>query len=371
MIAKLRSVAFIVSILSTVGIGQQVNSTSTPKITPPESVSESMSYTPRVFVDNENKNGSSRLSKAKSGGNQRETVAFSSNADRTLYIPVSVIGSDGTIVKDVKNDEFKAFIDGGEAEILSVERNTHPLAVILLLDTSASSLSKLEEVKDIASRMINYLHPEDALMVANFDTDLRIVSDFTTDRSVTAKAIKKLKAGNGTSLYSTIQTIFEKQGPKFPRNTAIILISDGVDTTSQDSTYERSLVAAEKFVVSVYPIYLDTKESSSNLKHPTLILTDPKVKPSGRSKVGSITDEYALGKAYLTDLLRLSGGRSVLANDVLSGQDSEYKSIPIELRARYFLFVRLPEKKIGERLNLKIQINRPSLTIFTKSTYVE
>jgi hypothetical protein len=69
--------------------------------------------------------------------------------------------------------------------------------------------------------------------------------------------------------------------------------------------------------------------------------------------------------------LKLSGGRPVLASDVLAEKDA-FTGIPSEVSARYRIKIRLPQgSKAGARHQIKIRVDQPNLIILAKGSYIE
>jgi hypothetical protein len=157
--------------------------------------------------------------------------------------------------------------------------------------------------------------------------------------------------------------------PPFP--SAIIVMTDGVDTVSRKATYESSLTVAERSRVPIFPIYFDTyaanqKGLTSAFSQLTGILVPP---PAGTR--GSTKEDYELARYYLSDLTALSGGHAVLADQVIAGKTLSYDIIPDELRSQYLITVSPPTSQPGTRHQIRVRIDRPGLTVLSKSTYLE
>lgn len=349
--------------------------------------SESMPYVPRDLPE------LGRRIKEKKDAKKETETGRSQNAatitNRLVTIPVSVFTNNWAFLGGLQASDFKVILHDKEIPVASVEKYKSPLNLILLLDMSASAEAQVKQMKSLANQIVEAIQPDDKIMVAGFSEKLTVTAEFTNDRNLISKAIQKLKMGNGTSIYDKLTELINKHLIGISEKTAIILFTDGVDTTSTAATYKTSLVEAEKSNITIYPVFFDTFEAMSK-KPVTQIVMMPGtiaagagtiiMPPSGPISlpsnipggIGMSKKEYDIGRYFLTDLLLLSGGRPIIAKDVLANNTKEMSSIPQELRMQYQLTFKLPEdRKLGERYQLKVRVNLPNLTVLTKGSYIE
>lgn len=319
------------------------------------SYSESIPYSPRMLKVKTEKGKTKQASDSK--------TASVPSSKTTMTIPVSVLTNDGATVSGLQTLDFKAFVDETEAEIVSVETKDDPLTVVLVLDMSPSTATQVAAIKTLATRMVENLRPVDKVMVVGFNMHMVVKLEPTADRKLILKAINKLEQDDGSAIYNLVENLFMGKLAVMSGTVAVVLITDGVDTRSL-STYERSLVAAEKGLAAVFPIYFDT--SAANQKA---------VEDMSRRGVyvqGFSPEQFEVGRFYLTDLLLLSGGRTVVTTDVLAGKTESFDRIPSELTARYNVTFKLPiRRSAGERRGLKIRVGRPGLKVLAKGSYIE
>jgi VWFA-related protein len=329
--------------------------------------SESDFYTPRKV---ENKAKSDKVKKAQLPDGS--SVA-SSRSQSMLPIPVSVFRKDGTFVTGLGAKDFKIFVDNAETEILSVNVPEGPLHVVLLFDVSPSAEEQFKSMKELGEAFVAKLQPNDTVLVASFGYKLKILSPFTDDRALIKKAIQRLEIEDGTSIYEAVSEIFERDLNSIAGRTAVIIFTDGVDTTSRKADYESSLVNVEKTNISVIPIYYDTYSEmlKKQQKLPRDIFSNFPVQVRGKF-VGLNKDEYVLGQNYLSDLFKLSGGRPIPVADLIKGKTTMFDLIPTELRSKYYITIKSPSAgKPGSRHSVKVRVSQPNLTIFAKGSYLE
>jgi Mg-chelatase subunit ChlD len=179
--------------------------------------------------------------------------------DTTLVV-VPVIASDRNLiyVPDMRKDEFSLLEDGLRQEIVFFATIKEPFHVVLMLDTSASTKEKLQQIQQAARTFVEQLQPADRVKIISFDDQVRDLGEFTTDRAELHAAIEKLRAGKGTKLYDAVYRALVAlqyiEGRK-----AIVLFTDGVDMTSDTQRLDDNIRAVEESGVIVYPIRYDTR----------------------------------------------------------------------------------------------------------------
>src|SRR5207248_595787 len=105
----------------------------------------------------------------------------------------------------------------------------------IVLDTSGSMRLKLDTAVDAVERFIRTIHPDDDVFLMGFDSEAYLLQDFTNDRSKLKKALRYSEAGGGTALYDGLEESLDKVKSGANNKRAILLITDGQDTTSQSS----------------------------------------------------------------------------------------------------------------------------------------
>src|SRR5919205_298859 len=122
--------------------------------------------------------------------------------DTTLItIPVSVMDRDGRYIPNLQKEEFRVWEDGVEQDVAFFQSVDKPFSVVLMLDTSPSTQFRLEDIQDAAISFVNQLRSDDKVMVVSFNDDIKVLSDFTTDRNKLRRAIERSKTDDGTRLY--------------------------------------------------------------------------------------------------------------------------------------------------------------------------
>lgn len=322
-----------------------------------------------------------------------------------VSIPVSVMDRQGKYVPDLRKEDFRVYEDGVEQEVAYFATVEKPFTVALLLDTSGSTRFRLDEIQDAATAFVNQLRPADRVMIVSFDDQVRVLSEPTSDRYQLREAIRRTRPGEGTRLYDAIDLVLNQRFNRIEGRKAIVLFTDGVDTTSRRASYQSTVRDAEEAEALIYPVQYDTFEASGGVwngggypggGYPRggggrrgggsvidilgAILSGGGVSigrgggyPGGNGPVtcsGCTREEYERGDRYLGDLSRASGARRYRA-DTTSDLAGAFSLVAEELRRQYSLgyYPRRPAQA-GERRRIKVRVARPDLAVQARDSYV-
>ena len=288
-----------------------------------------------------------------------------------VTIPVSVYDHTGLYISGLKQKDFTILEDGKPQQIAYFSTVDKPFTVILLLDTSPSTEYKIEEIRSAAKAFVNQLKPEDNVMVISFDSKVHVHGDVTNDRDAIYKAIDKANFGNGTSLYDAVDVALRKELLKVDGRKAIVLFTDGVDTTSR-KTYDETLDEAEESEALIFPIYFNTFFDTQGGGGLGGINGGNIPRMGGTPGIrGTSAAEYALGRHYLDDLAAYTGGRVFRPESTPGGLTTAFEGIAEELRRQYNIgYIPQDEGKPGQRKQIKVRVSRPNLVVRNRDSYI-
>lgn len=287
-----------------------------------------------------------------------------------VTIPVSVFDRNGLYIPNLRRNDFKIYEDGKEQEIAYFGTTDKPFTVVLLLDTSPSTQYKIEEIQTAAKAFVNQLEPQDSVIVIEFDGNVHVLSEVTKDRQQIYKAIDKADFGEGTSLYDAVNFSLNKRLNQIEGRKAIVLFTDGVDTTSRKAGYDSTIRDAEEADTLIFPIYYNTYFQNQNNGG---VMSSPFPFPRQQQPQmrGTRPQDYALGRKYLDDLADSTGGRVFRPEATAGGLTAAFEGIAEELRRQYNIgYYPIEEGKAGQRKNIKVRVNRPNLVIRARDSYI-
>ena len=318
--------------------------------------------------------------------------------DTTLVtIPVSVMDRDGRYVPNLRKEDFRLWEDGVEQDVAFFSSVDKPFSVVLMLDTSPSTQFRLEDIEEAAISFVNQLRPDDRVMVVSFNGEINVLSDFTSDRSKLDRAIRRAHTDDGTRLYDAVDAVINRELSKVQGRKAIVLFTDGVDTTSRRATYESNLQDAQELDALIYSVEYDTSGDVAGVTFP-----DPNdvfgqilggIFGGGRRSGGGYPrggggyprggggyprggargtgrSDYELADQYLREIADSTGGRQYHA-DSLQNMSLAFANVAEELRRQYSIgyYPKRPGQP-GERRQIKVRANEPNLAVRSRDSYV-
>ena len=211
------------------------------------------------------------------GGEQSMYVSvFAQQADQPAFrldvdlvsLNVTVTDGDNRYVTDIEMNGFQLFEDGALQEITFFTRTQLPIALALLMDTSASMTKKMSTAQEAAVGFAERLREQDLASIIDFDSRVNILQGFTSSTGELTTAIRRTSAGGSTSLYNAIY-ISLKELAKIAaastediRRQAIVVLSDGEDTSSLVG-FDEVLELAKRSDTAIYSIGLQSRDIRS------------------------------------------------------------------------------------------------------------
>ncbi|MFP5263277.1 MAG: VWA domain-containing protein [Blastocatellia bacterium] len=168
-----------------------------------------------------------------------------------VNIPLLVSDRSGRYIPQLSKNDFSLYEDGTEQEIASFGSEEVPFNVALLLDVSPSVQGNIEAIQDAATAFVRQLRSQDRVMVIAFDRGVHYLTDFTSNRRELEGAIRSISTGSGTSVYEAVYDTVRRRMRGIEGRKALILFSDGEDTTSSAS-YDDAINVVTESDVLVY-----------------------------------------------------------------------------------------------------------------------
>ena len=181
-----------------------------------------------------------------------------------VSLNVTVADPTGRFLTSLEPTAFQVFEDGVKQEVTFFNRSNLPIALSLLLDTSASMEDKLQTAQEAAIGFSRKLRVSDLAQVVDFDSRVSIAQAFTSNVADLEGAIRRTAAGGSTSLHNAIYIALKElkkvqaRSSDDIRRQAIIVLSDGEDTSSLVS-FEEVLELAKRSETAIYSIGLRSR----------------------------------------------------------------------------------------------------------------
>jgi len=305
-----------------------------------------------------------------------------------INVSASVSDASGRFVQGLDKGDFIVYEDGQRQEITHFSSERTPVSLGIVLDTSGSMAGeKLQAAKAALNRFLfDLLDPQDEIFLYTFDDDPRLLQDWTTDRQAMARSINRMRADGATAMYDAIAEAIPLATRGRHQKKAIVLISDGNDTSSHTP-----LVALKQQVreseVMVYAIGIDGEGRAG-------LSTSPPPRPPGRmpmpipfpgaprrpggrpaiqwpprpSPPGGIGRDR-VNSVALRDLTDDSGGRTEIIREPRDLNPAT-EGIASELSQQYYLGYPAPGKSDGRWHSIRVEVNKGSYRVRARRGYV-
>lgn len=175
---------------------------------------------------------------------------------RTIPIFVSVVDRHGNTHDDVDRSLFRIIDGDSEAKIIEFGKAfDQPISISLLIDSSASMLYSMAHATKAATEFVRHaIKDGDRCSVTAVQEVPRRKQALTADRAAVAQALQGIKPQGRTALYDSIASAIRELREETNRR-AIVVLSDGGDTTSNWSFDEVEKLAREAGIPLYFIIY--------------------------------------------------------------------------------------------------------------------
>ena len=276
--------------------------------------------------------------------------AFRAGVD-IVSLNVTVTDPQQKYITDLTQDDFQVFEDGVKQDVTLFNRTNLPIALALLVDTSASMENRLPIAQEAAVGFAKRLREQDLAEIIDFDSRVVVLQAFTNKASEIESAIRRTSAGGSTSMYNAIYIALKDLKKAVATNAedirrqAIVVLSDGEDTSSL-LPFEEVLDLAKRSETAIYAIGLRSPEGSS-----------------------SASRGFKEAEFVLRQLSQETGGRSFFPNQV-ADLNAIYSQIADELSSQYTVgYTSKNPKRDGAWRRVVVRTTRQGTQARTKLGY--
>ena len=285
---------------------------------------------------------------AQAAPTQERTKLFRSTVD-VVSLNVTVVDSQNRYITDLTEDDFSIFEDGMKQDLIVFNRTSLPIALSLLIDTSASMESRMQMAQDAAVGFVRKIGAQDLAQVVDFDSRVEVLQDFTNNVDDLEGAIRSTSAGGSTALNNALYISLKElakikaKSQEDVRRQAIVVLTDGEDTSSL-VTYEEVLDLDKRSETEIYTIALQAKDAPQ-------------------------TKGFREAEFVMRQFAQETGGRSFFPSriDDLKGV---YGQIADELSSQYSIgYASKNPRRDGAWRRIVVQVARPQAVARTKRGY--
>jgi Ca-activated chloride channel family protein len=313
-----------------------------------------------------------------------------------INVTATVTDRHGRFVPGLRREDFRIFEDGVEQPVTHFSSERVPVSLGIALDTSGSmDGEKIRAARHALNRFLfDLLDRNDEVFLYRFDSHPRLVEPWTTSRDRISSELGRIVPKGGTALYDTVAEAVPMAQSGRHKKKALVVISDGNDTSSQTDVQSVKQMIRETEVL-VYAVGIDGNGAvTGGTRAPGGIALPPRQPPrmpfpipfpfpgrrtppaqppripQGPSAGGSrSTVDERVNVAALRDLTDDSGGRTEIIRSALD-LDPATAAIADELSRQYYLGYPASGKKDGMWHNIRVEVRNPDYRIRARRGYV-
>jgi Ca-activated chloride channel homolog len=177
-----------------------------------------------------------------------------------INVNATVTDQNGRFVSGLRKEDFRVFQDDEPQAISHFNAERVPVSLGIILDTSGSmDGEKMMAARSALNRfLLDLLGEEDEVFLYRFDTEPELVHEWTTDRRRVSAALNRIQPRGGTAMYDALAEAIPLIQAGRHRKKALLVISDGNDTSSHTAIQGLKAMIRETEVL-VYAIGIDAQ----------------------------------------------------------------------------------------------------------------
>jgi Ca-activated chloride channel family protein len=307
-----------------------------------------------------------------------------------INVTATVTDRDGRFVPGLRKEDFKVYEDDQPQTITHFSAERVPVSLGLVVDTSNSMAGeKIVAARRALARFLERLGPDDEVFITKFGDQVEHLHDWSRDRASLREALRQLRPHGGTALYDGVSDAVEKAQDGRNRKKAVVVLSDGHDTTSHTSVGDLKALIQQSEVL-VYAIGIEGNGGSrftlmsgrggGGQQFPPIgrpfprpggvprwpPTTRPPTIPRGRVMRG----DYGLNVRALREFADQTGGRTEVVEE-FDDIDPAVASIAEELSQQYLLaYVPPRSEKDGKWHEIRVEVDKRGHTVRARRGYL-
>ena len=290
-----------------------------------------------------------------------------------VLLPVTVRDSGGRLITNLTRDHFRVFEDGREQPLSELALRQVPVDVVLMVDTSSSAASHLDDFRRAVEGFAEKLSPEDRISLIKFDDQIELLQDWTQSRVQLRRALRRIVPGVFTLFNDALLLAAREQLAKARGRHALIVLTDGIDSGRGYSTLEASLRALLMAQATVYVVSnTEIERQKKRAELDSLLSSTPAVVRFNQLRIHDLQEGLRVLDASEQNLAQLTAatGGKLYKPDSFGALDSVYAEVAEELRHQYALyFTPLNKNKDGRFRRVRVETMNPTHQVSARVGY--
>jgi Ca-activated chloride channel homolog len=316
-----------------------------------------------------------------------------------INVTATVTDESGRFVSGLQKEDFRVYQDNEEHPITHFNSERVPVSLGIAIDTSGSmDGEKMAAAREALNSFLTQLNdPEDEVFLYKFESSPVLIHGWTRDKRRIAMELGRLQPRGGTALYDAVAEAIPLAQSGHNRKKALVVISDGNDTSSRTDVQSLKQMIRETEVL-VYAIGIDSQTTFTGgpfrpprpqfqrPRRPGFPVPFPFPVPGGgrrnppapppptfppptRGGNNRGTDGDRVNVAALREITDDSGGRTEI---VRSARDLEPATAGIadELSRQYYLGYAATGVKDGRWHPIRVELRNPTYHVRARRGFV-
>jgi Ca-activated chloride channel family protein len=207
-----------------------------------------------------------------------------------INVNATVSDANGRFVPGLRQEDFSVYEDDQPGTVRHCSAERVPVSLGIALDTSGSMAgNKIQEARTALDRLLyDLLDRQDEIFLYRFSSTPVLLQQWTRDRQQLSRALAHVEPNGGTAMYDAVAESIPLTLQGQNRKKALLVISDGNDTSSATTVRELKAQIRETETL-VYAIGIDGQSDDSASRppvRPPVQVPLPRPFPGGRPMPG-------------------------------------------------------------------------------------
>ena len=261
-----------------------------------------------------------------------------------VSLHATVMDEKDALITNLDRSAFAVFEDGRPQSITSFRHEDIPVSMGILVDNSGSMREKREKINQAALNLVRSSNAQDEVFVVNFNDDMFLDQDFTSDIGKLKEALGKYNSAGGTALYDAVISAADhlKRSARLEKK-VIFVVTDGEDKDSRESLEQAVQVLQQEGGPTIYAIGLLGEEKQRRARRALQLLAQrtggiaffPKtldeVNQISRTVAHDIRNQYSIG--YKPSNPKSSGGYRQIR---VEAKSPHYRKLTVRTKSGYY-----------------------------------
>jgi VWFA-related protein len=289
-----------------------------------------------------------------------------------VLLPVTVRDGNGRLVEGLTKNDFRVFEENVEQPLSELSLRQVSVDVVLMVDTSSSVASNLDDFRSAADGFARALDLQDRVSLIQFDDRVQLLQDWTTSRVQFRRSLARVAPGMFTRFNDAIVLTANEQFQRSSARRAIIILTDGIDS-GRGTSFEAALKAALGAQAAIYVISnIEIERAGKRAQLNALSAGTESALRFNQLRIDDLRmglEALDASERNLEDLTAATGGR-LYKPQSFNDLAQTYAEVASELRHQYAVYYSpVNRRRDGNFRRVRVQTTNPALKVSARAGY--